>query len=77
MMQEVVDQINKCVLAQLENVHTAVPGEIKEYDPDKGIATVQPKAKFKSQMEPCWTTRKYLVFRLFSRKVKKSPLHGL
>ena len=47
MMQEVVDQINKCVLAQLENVHTAIPGEIKEYDPDKGVATVQPKAKFK------------------------------
>jgi hypothetical protein len=56
MMQEVVDQINKCVLAQLENVHTAIPGEIKEYDPDKGVATVQPKAKFK---KPDGTTLDY------------------
>lgn len=47
MKQELVDQISKCTAAQLENVHTALPGEIKDYDPDKGLATVIPKAKFK------------------------------
>ena len=46
MMQEFVDQINKSARSATEDMHTALPGEIKSYDPDKGVATVLPKAKF-------------------------------
>ena len=46
MMQEFVDQINKSARSATEDMHTALPGEIKIYDPDKGVATVLPKAKF-------------------------------
>ena len=46
MMQEFVDQINKSARSATEDIHTALPGEIKSYDPDKGVATVLPKAKF-------------------------------
>ena len=40
MMQEFVDQINKSARSATEDMHTALPGEIKSYDPDKGVATV-------------------------------------
>lgn len=46
MMQEFVDQINKSARSATEDMHTALPGEIKSYDPGKGVATVLPKAKF-------------------------------
>lgn len=46
MIQEFVDQINKSAKNATEDMHTALPGEIKSYDPAKGIATVLPKAKF-------------------------------
>ena len=46
MMQEFVDQINQSARSATEDMHTALPGEIKSYDPDKGVATVLPKAKF-------------------------------
>lgn len=46
MMQEFVDQINKSARSATDDMHTALPGEIKSYDPAKGIATVLPKAKF-------------------------------
>ena len=35
MMQEFVDQINKSARSATEDMHTALPGEIKSYDPDK------------------------------------------
>lgn len=46
MMQEFVDQINKTARSATDDMHTALPGEIKSYDPGKGVATVLPKAKF-------------------------------
>lgn len=46
MMQELVDQIGKISRKATEDMHTALPGEIKRYDPDKGVAVVLPKAKF-------------------------------
>ena len=46
MMQEVVDQILKSTRSQIEGIHTALPGEIKSYDTDKGLAVVQPKIKY-------------------------------
>lgn len=46
MIQEFVDQINKSARSATDDMHTALPGEIKNYDPTKGIATVLPKAKF-------------------------------
>ncbi len=46
MMQEFVDQINKSARSATDDMHTALPGEIKSYDPGKGVATVLPKAKF-------------------------------
>ena len=62
MMQEFVDQINKSARSATEDMHTALPGEIKSYDPDKGVATVLPKAKFtkpdgspsRKAMDACW-----------------------
>ena len=33
MMQEFVDQINKSARSATEDMHTALPGEIKNYDP--------------------------------------------
>ena len=47
MMQELVEQINRIARKATEGIHTAMPGEITDYDPAKGMATVQPKAKFK------------------------------
>ena len=34
MMQEFVDQINKSARSATEDMHTALPGEIKSYDPE-------------------------------------------
>ncbi len=45
MMQEFVDQINKSARRDGGYAHGPA-GEIKSYDPDKGVATVLPKAKF-------------------------------
>lgn len=47
MMQELVDQINKTAQKTVEGMHTALPGEITAFDPKTGMASVQPKAKFK------------------------------
>ena len=64
MMQELVNQINKSARSATEDMHTALPGEIKSYDPTKGVATVLPKAKFaktsplhgpsRKAMDACW-----------------------
>lgn len=47
MMQEFVDRINQTVQKNIDGIHTALPGEITAYDPETGLATVQPKAQFK------------------------------
>ncbi len=47
MLQELVDQINKTARKATENMHTALPGEIVKFDAAVGLASVQPKAKFK------------------------------
>lgn len=47
MMQEFVDSVNKTAKKAVSEIHTAVPAVITAFDAAKGIATVQPKAKFK------------------------------
>lgn len=47
MMQELVAEVNKTAQKTIENMHTALPGVITAYDPGTGMASVQPKAKFK------------------------------
>ena len=47
MMQEFVQEIKNTVSKNLKGVHTAMPGEILSYDPATGLATVQPKMKYK------------------------------
>ena len=47
MLQEFVDQVNKTAQKTIEGMHTALPGEITAFDPASGMASVQPKAKFK------------------------------
>ena len=47
MKQELVDQVAKTARKATENMHTALPGEIVKFDAAKGLASVQPKAKFK------------------------------
>lgn len=47
MMQEFVDQISKTAQEATDAIHTALPGEIVSFDPATGLASVQPKAKFR------------------------------
>ncbi len=47
MMQEFVEQVNKTARTVTENMHTALPGEIAAFDPASGLASVQPKAKYR------------------------------
>lgn len=47
MMQEFVDNVRKTAKKAVSEIHTAVPAVITAFDAAKGIATVQPKAKFK------------------------------
>lgn len=47
MMQELVKAVKDQAKKTSEGMHTALPGEITAFDPGKGLATVQPKAKFK------------------------------
>lgn len=46
MMQEFVEGIQNTTRRLLENVHTALPGEIIKYDPALGLVNVQPKGKY-------------------------------
>ena len=48
MIQEVVQEIEKTVRDGLKGIHTAMPGEIKSFDPGSGRATVTPNGKFTS-----------------------------
>ena len=47
MLQELVNEMKNQMKKTTEGMHTALPGEITVFDPGKGLATVQPKAKFK------------------------------
>lgn len=47
MMQEFVQQVNDTIKESIQGIHTAMPGEILSYDPAKGLASVQPKMKYK------------------------------
>lgn len=47
MMQEFVESVNKVAKKTVSQIHTAVPAVITAFDAGKGLATVQPKAKFK------------------------------
>lgn len=47
MMQEFVDSVNRTAKKAVSEIHTAVPAVITAFDAGKGLATVQPKAKFK------------------------------
>lgn len=47
MMQEFVQAVRNMVKKELEGLHTACPGVIVSFDSGKGVATVQPKMKFK------------------------------
>lgn len=47
MIQEFVDSVNDTAKKAVEAIHTAVPAVITTFDPITGLATVQPKAKFK------------------------------
>lgn len=46
MLQELVQQIEETARSVIGEVHTALPGEIIRFDPDKGTADVQPKGKY-------------------------------
>lgn len=56
MMQEFVQQFTDTVKRCIRDVHTAMPGKILAFDPDKCIATVQPALRFK---KPDGTTIAY------------------
>lgn len=45
MQQEVIKELEKFVEKRLTNVHTALPGEIVNYDTQKGVAIVKPYAQ--------------------------------
>lgn len=47
MMQEFVDSVKKTAQKAVGEIHTAVPAVITAFDAGSGLATVQPKAKFK------------------------------
>lgn len=76
MMQEFVDQINKSARSATEDMHTALPGEIKSYDPDKGVATVLPKAKFTKPDGSTMDFPEISGVPVMFPQSKTSPLHG-
>lgn len=47
MMQEFVQQITETVKRGIRGIHTAMPGRILAFDPNKCVAAVQPAMKFK------------------------------
>lgn len=46
MLQEFTKQVEETARAVVNDVHTALPGVIVSYNPDKGTVTVQPKGKY-------------------------------
>lgn len=49
MLQEFTQEIHNSAKEEVNNIHTAVPGEIVSFDASKCLATVQPKMKFKQK----------------------------
>ncbi|MDR1687266.1 MAG: hypothetical protein LBS21_01480 [Clostridiales bacterium] len=47
MMQELTQEMKNFVSDMIRDVHTAVPGKIVSFDPEKNEAAVQPTAKFR------------------------------
>lgn len=47
MLQEFVQSVSNFVDSALQNVHTAMPGRILEYDAEKGLAIVLPDIQFR------------------------------
>ncbi len=47
MLQEFVAEVNRSAKKAIGEIHTAVPASITAFAPGTGLATVQPKAKFK------------------------------
>jgi cytoskeletal protein CcmA (bactofilin family) len=47
MMQEFVEQAKKLMADMVNQIHTALPGSIVSFDPEKGLATVLPTGKFR------------------------------
>lgn len=49
MLQEFTQQVEETAKAVVSDIHTALPGKIVSFDPEKGTAVVQPKGKFITQ----------------------------
>ena len=47
MMQELTQEIKNLMQDVIRDVHTAIPGRVVSFDPDKCEATIQPTAKFR------------------------------
>jgi hypothetical protein len=46
MLQELVQEIENTAKAVVNDIHTALPGEVVSFDASKSLAVVQPKGKF-------------------------------
>ena len=47
MYQEFVQEMHDTIRGMIEEIHTAIPGEIVAFDADKGLATVRPIMKYR------------------------------
>ena len=47
MLQEFVQEIESTVRAEIENIHTSIPGKIVDFNVNSGTATVKPYGRFK------------------------------
>ena len=46
MLQEFAQQVEFTARTVMNDIHTALPGKIVSFDPEKGVAAVQPKGKY-------------------------------
>lgn len=46
MLQEFAQQVEETARSVVNEIHTALPGEIVSFNPDSGMATVQPNGKY-------------------------------
>lgn len=49
MLQELAAEIEKTASAVVRDIHTALPGKIVSFDPEKSVAVVQPKGKYRTE----------------------------
>jgi len=47
MLQELVNMTQELIRKHLKKMHTAVPGKVVKYDPDRGMCDVQPVMQYK------------------------------